>query len=247
MSPTLNITQVDDQDAIATEAAEHLLARLDAARTKAVRPPAVCLTGGSTPKRLYELLGSPRYRSRIAWDDVHWFIGDDRFVPVSDPLNNMAMARRLFLDRCAPAANIHPIPMDAENADAAAKLYEQILQRFYGATQLDAARPLFDIVLLGIGPDGHTASLFPGAPALEEKIRWVCGVDKANVAPFVARVTLTFPALASCREMMFLVSGAEKCAILSRVRGGEDLPATHARSVGLTTWLVDAAAAGPAP
>ena len=95
---------------------------------------------------------------------------------------------------------------------------------------------------MGVGPDGHTASLFPGDPALDETARWVVGVAKANVEPFVPRVTLTLPALDSCREMLFEVAGAEKRAILTRVFGGENLPANRAQSAGETVWLVDQAA-----
>ena len=120
--------------------------------------------------------------------------------------------------------------------------YAEQLKSFYGAEQLDPARPLFDLVLMGVGPDGHTASLFPGYPALEETGRWVVGVPKANVEPFVPRVTLTLPALNFCREMLFEVAGADKRAILTRVLEGENLPANRAQSSGETVWLVDRAA-----
>ena len=176
---------------------------------------------------------------------MHWFIGDERFVPATDPLNNMAMARAIFLDRCAPAANIHPIPTataDPADPDRSAALYEQELKSFYGADALDHARPLFDLVLMGVGPDGHTASLFPDDAALDETARWAVGVPKANVEPFVPRVTLTLPTLASCREMLFEVAGADKRAILTRLFAGENLPANRARSTGETIWLVDRSA-----
>jgi 6-phosphogluconolactonase/glucosamine-6-phosphate isomerase/deaminase len=101
---------------------------------------------------------------------------------------------------------------------------------------------LFDLALMGVGPDGHTASLFPGYPALDETRRWVVGVPKANVEPFVPRITLTLAALGSCREMLFEVAGAEKRAILTRVLAGENLPANRAQSIGETIWLVDQAA-----
>jgi 6-phosphogluconolactonase len=203
---------------------------------------AICLTGGSSPKQLYQLLAADTHRSRIPWDRVHWFIGDERFVGPDDPLNNMGTARRIFLDRLAPPANIHPIPTDTSDPDAAARRYESELQSFYGANALDPARPLFDVVLMGVGPDGHTASLFPDYPAIEETERWVVGVPKAHVEPFVPRVTLTLPALNSCREMLFEVAGAEKRAILTRVLDGENLPANRAHSTGETIWLVDTAA-----
>ena len=154
----------------------------------------------------------------------------------------MAMARQVFLDRCAPAANIHPIPTDSANPGEAARRYDGELKSFYGADELDPARPMFDMVLLGVGPDGHTASLFPGYPALEETTRWVVDVPEAHVEPFVPRVTLTLPALGSCREMLFEASGSGKRAILTRMLDGENLPANRAHSIGETIWLVDKAA-----
>src|SRR5450756_1014168 len=154
----------------------------------------------------------------------------------------MAMARRIFLDACAPADNIHPIPTDLADPEQSARRYESELKSYYGASVLNPGRPLFDVVLMGVGPDGHTASLFPGYPAIEECERWVVGVPKAHVEPFVPRVTLTLPALGSCREMLFEAAGPEKRAILTRVLAGENLPANRARSVGQTIWLVDRSA-----
>src|SRR5437870_2295336 len=233
-----HVITVTDPAALAATAAEHVLART-AANTGRV---AICLTGGSSPKQLYQLLATDTYRGRIPWERVHWFIGDERFVPADDPLNNMGVARGIFLDQCAPAANIHPIPTstaDPADPDRGAALYESELKSFYGADDLDPARPLFDLVLMGVGPDGHTASLFPGYPALDEASRWVVGVPRANVEPFVPRVTLTLPALASCREMLFEISGRDKRAILTRLFAGENLPANRARSTSETVWLVD--------
>jgi 6-phosphogluconolactonase len=232
------IIAVTDPATLAKAAAARLLTRI-ADNSDRV---AICLTGGSSPKQLYELLGNEPYHSQIPWDRVHWFIGDDRFVPATDALNNMRMARQAFLNRCAPLINIHPMATNATDPDEAAHRYENELKSFYGAGNLDPARPLFDVVLMGVGPDGHTASLFPGYPAVDEKERWVVGVPEAHVEPFVPRVTLTLPVLGSCHEMLFEVSGADKRAILTRVLTGEDLPAGRAVSVGETTWLVDRAA-----
>jgi 6-phosphogluconolactonase len=234
----LHVIAVADRAALAAAAAEHLLARTVANSGRV----AICLTGGSSPKQLYRLLATDAYRTRIPWQRVHWFIGDERFVPANDPLNNMGVARTIFLDRCAPAANIHPIPTataDPADPGRSAALYEQALQSFYGADTLDQARPLFDLVLMGVGPDGHTASLFPDDPALDETKRWAVGVPRANVEPFVPRITLTLPTLASCHEMLFEVSGRDKRAILTRLFAGENLPANRARSTGETVWLVD--------
>lgn len=238
MAEHRTIIEVSDAAALAVAAAERLIRRIDANKDR----PAICLTGGSSPKRLYELLATDAYRSRIPWEHVHWFIGDDRFVPESDSLNNMAMARGAFLNRCAPAANVHAIKTDAVNPDEAASLYLRELQTFYGSAKLDPAKPLFDLVLLGVGPDGHVASLFPGYPGIAVTDRWVIGVPEAHVQPFVPRVSLTLPPLASCHEMLFLMSGTDKRAILGRVLAGEDLPANRARSHGETVWLCDRAA-----
>lgn len=229
---------VADAEALAQAAAERVMARIAANPGRI----AICLTGGSSPKKLYQLLGSDDYRGRIPWDRVHWFIGDERFVGESDPLNNMAVARAIFLDRDAPSAHIHPIPTVVENPDESAAAYAHELQAFYGSDRLDPARPLFDLVLMGVGPDGHTASLFPGYPEIDETTRWVVGVPKANIAPFVPRVSLTLPTLASCREMLFEISGHDKQPILTRLLNGENLPAFRARSHGETVWLVDQAA-----
>jgi 6-phosphogluconolactonase len=234
----IKVIAVSDPVALAKTAADRIVARIAANAGRVV----ICLSGGSSPKQLFELLATDAYRSQIPWHRVHWFIGDERFVPADDPLNNMRMARQAFLDRCAPAANVHPIPTDAADPDEAARRYESELKSFYGADELDSARPLFDVVLLGVGPDGHTASLFSGYPAVEETRRWVIDVPKAHVEPFVPRVTLTLPALGSCREMLFEASGSGKRPILTRVFGGEDLPANRAHSLGETIWLVDAAA-----
>jgi 6-phosphogluconolactonase len=232
------VIAVADPAELAKMAADRVMARIAANAGRV----AICMTGGSSPKQLYQMLATENRRAQIPWDRVHWFIGDERFVPANDPLNNMGVARRIFLDRCAPAANIHPIPTDTADPDQAAHRYERELQSFYGANKLDLARPLFDVVLMGVGPDGHTASLFPGYPAVDETERWVVGVPKAHVEPFVPRVTLTLSALNCCREMLFEASGPDKRAILTRVLGGENLPANRANSTGETVWLADRAA-----
>jgi 6-phosphogluconolactonase len=236
----INRIVVADPVALADAAAKRLMARIEANPDRI----AICLTGGSSPKQLYRLLATDTYSKRIPWDRVHWFIGDERFVTPADPLNNMAMARGIFLDRFAPKDHIHPIPTDVATPDQSAELYQRELQSFYGADDLDPARPLFDLVLMGIGPDGHTASLFPNYPALNETRRWVVGVSQAHVDPFVPRITLTLAALASCREMLFELAGSEKRAILAKLSTDESLPANRARSLGETVLLVDQAALG---
>jgi 6-phosphogluconolactonase len=231
---------VADAAALAEAAAERVVARLAVTRGRI----AVCLSGGGTPERLYRLLATERYRARVPWPDVHWFWGDERFVPRDDPRSNTGLAMKSLLAHVpGPPENIHPIPTDAATAQESATLYEMQLRRFYGAERLDPRQPLFALVLLGLGHDGHTASLFPNDPAVGETRRWVLGVDQPSIEPFVPRVTLTLPALASTREMLFLVSGKGKRAVLERVVAGEDLPAAWAHADGELLWLVDRDAA----
>jgi len=235
-----NLTVVPDATALAQTAAKRLLARFAEPRDRF----AVALTGGSSPEGLYRLLATDPYRSQIPWGRVHWFWGDDRFVPQDDERSNAGAARRLFLDRVPVlAANLHPIPTDAPNEDEAARRYEAELRAFYGADRLDPARPLFDLVLMGVGNDGHTASLFPSKPQVDETKHWVVGVPQAGMEPFVPRVSLTLPALASTRDMLFLVTGRGKREILSRILAGADLPAARVHSDGDLVWLVDRDAA----
>jgi len=140
-----------------------------------------------------------------------------------------------------PPENVHAVPIDGMPDEAAAR-YEQILQQAYGATTFDPARPLFDVTLLGLGPDGHTASLLPGEPVLQERKRWVAAV--AHGRPEV-RITMTYPAIDSSRRVGFLVAGQEKAAIFKEIRGGtSQVPAARVKPVGELVWFVDRAAAG---
>jgi 6-phosphogluconolactonase len=203
---------------------------------------AVALSGGSTPQRLYQLLAGAPYRAGFPWSRTHWFWGDERFVPHDDALSNYRMVREAMLSRVPiPAGNIHPMPTEGVTPEAAAAAYARELNSFYGAARLDPLRPLFDVTLLGLGPDGHTASLFPGTSVLAERDRWVAAVVGTKLE---ARITLTYPALESSRHTAFLVAGKEKSAILDRFRrGDETLPAARLHPTG-TLWLfADAAAA----
>jgi 6-phosphogluconolactonase len=131
------------------------------------RPFSVCLSGGSTPQRTYERLATPAIASRFPWPRVHWFWGDERFVPHDDPASNYRMAHEALLSRVPiPGGNIHPIPTEGVSPEQAADAYEATLKRYHGSDILAPDRPLFDVTLLGIGDNGHTASLFPGQPAL---------------------------------------------------------------------------------
>lgn len=222
-------------------AASRIAARIDETRSRV----AICLTGGSTPKPLYERLAGEPYRSRLPWERIHWFWSDERFVPFDDQRNNARLAFSALLDHVpVRPEHIHIIRTALPDSGEAARRYDDTLKRFYGSERLDPERPLFDLVLLGLGSDGHTASLFPDSTALEApQDCWVVGVDHAKLAPFVPRVTLTLPALASTREMLFLVAGSEKQDVVNRLFSGENFPAARVHTSGQQFWLIDRAAA----
>jgi 6-phosphogluconolactonase len=201
---------------------------------------AIGLSGGSTPRRLYQLLAESPHRDRLPWDRVHWFWGDERFVPWDHPDSNYGMAYTALLGKVpVPARNIHGIATNGTPADAAAA-YERVLKSHYGSESLDPARPLFDIQILGLGPDGHTASLIPGTSVLEDRHRWVAEVIGGRPEP---RITLTYPAIESSRHTAFLVAGADKRETLSRALAGDQaLPAARLRPIGELIWFVDEAA-----
>jgi 6-phosphogluconolactonase len=226
-----------DSPALARHAAEWMTAAALAAKG----PFRVSLSGGSTPKTLYSLLASAEFKDRFPWQRVSWYWGDERFVPHDHPESNYRMTREAMLDKVPiPPGNIHPVPTDG-TPDDAARRYERTLQEAYGAAILDPARPLFDITLLGLGADGHTASLLPGESVLAERRRWVAAVSHGR--PEI-RITMTYPVIESSRSVAFLVAGQEKAAILRAIRaGGSDVPAARVRPVGALFWFVDRAAA----
>jgi 6-phosphogluconolactonase len=230
-----------DPEALARHVADWLLAT----STASAGVFTIALSGGGTPRRLYGLLAGPPYRDRFPWERTHLFWGDERFVPHNDTSSNYRMVRDAMLSRAPiPAANIHPVPTEGLTPEAAAANYERELKSFYGAERLDPASPLFDVTLLGLGPDGHTASLFPGTAVLEERERWVTEV----VGPKPTRITLTYPALESSRHVAFLVAGEEKRDIFKRFQRGEDsLPAARLRPIGTLHLFADAAAARKMP
>jgi 6-phosphogluconolactonase len=209
----------------------------------------VALSGGSTPRGVYALLATAPYVSEVDWSRIHFFWGDERCVPPGDPESNYRMAREALLDHVpVPGSNLHRIP--AENdPEAAAAAYESELRGWFrtpdGPPRLTSGMR-FDLVLLGMGEDGHTASLFPGSRAIRETRRWVMAEQNAEVSP--ARVTLTAVVINAAAEIVFLVSGREKAAMLHRVleapAEADPLPAQRiAPAAGRLEWLVDAEAA----
>ena len=229
-----------------TAAADRFVAAAELA-TRARGRLTVALAGGSTPEGLYRLLAAEPYRSCVDWPSVQVFWGDERCVPPDDAASNYRMGREALLDRVPiPAANIHRIRGEAEPA-LAAREYEIVLRKSFGAFR-GPPRPGrgFDLVLLGLGPDGHTASLFPGSPALLERERWTLAV-RGPVAP-ERRVTMTPVVIRAAREVIFLVTGIEKAPALSRSLEGAVGPTeAPARLVlpsrGAVRWLVDSSAA----
>lgn len=228
-----------DPDALAGKVAQWIVDRARAGQGRF----ALALSGGSTPRRLYQLLAAEPLRERMPWPRVHLFWSDERCVPRDSADSNYRMAHEAMIAHVPiPPENVHAIPVAASPA-AAAQDYERALKAYYGSEALDPARPLFDINLLGMGPDGHTASLFPGKPALDARDRWAVEVPEPGLNPFVPRVTLSYPALDSARAVAFLVAGADKAASLRRVLDGEQaLPAARVAPVGELIWFVDRAA-----
>jgi 6-phosphogluconolactonase len=224
-----------------TSLAAHAAEWMTAAALTTDAPCRVSLSGGSTPKALYALLASERFRDRFPWQRVHWYWGDERFVPYDHPESNYRMTREAMLSKVpVPQENVHPIPTDGDPDDAARR-YERTLQQSYGAAILDPARPLFDLTLLGLGADGHTASLLPGEPVLEERKRWVAAVSHGR--PEI-RITMTYPVIESSRQVAFLIAGREKAEIFGLIRAGNSgVPAARVRPVGELFWFVDRAAA----
>lgn len=198
----------------------------------------ICLSGGHTPQLLYKTLAQPEYSKLIPWSKVHLFWGDERFVPKTSDASNYKLVKTSLLDHISiPEENVHAVNTDGTDINEASIAYEKELQKYYGDSNLMPQKFLFDITLLGVGSDGHTASLFPGTDVLNEKQAWVkpvIGVQKED------RITLTFPVLESSKAVAFLATGAEKKAIIKQVLQGDgDLPAARIKPHGHLYWFVD--------
>ncbi len=205
------------------------------------------LSGGETPRGVYELLAAEAFSEKIDWSRTHVFWGDERCIPPGHRDSNYGMAAKTLLSHVPiPEGNVHRIAGE-ENPEEAAHDYQETLHRFFAESPERGGelRARFDLVLLGLGVDGHTASLFPGTGALAEKTRWVAAqyVNALNAW----RITLTAAAINDARRVLFIVSGKAKAEILRRVlqpeSGAKDLPAQLIRPAGLLRWLVDEDAA----
>jgi 6-phosphogluconolactonase len=207
----------------------------------------LALCGGKTPRLLYALLAAPPCRESMPWPATHLFWGDERFVPAADPDSNFRMARELLIAKVPlPPQNIHRILTESGSAGDAAAAYENELKQFFAASGDTGASafPAFDLLVLGMGSDGHTASLFPGDAALEERSRWVTAVSSANAVPPVLRITLTLPVINNAGCVIMLAAGAEKKkvvqAILDTPEAARELyPAALVQPRGSLVWMID--------
>ena len=236
-----NLQIYEDTKALAQAAADHFVAVSEEAIENRGRF-TVALSGGSTPQEAYSRLSDPMLATKVSWRNVHLFWGDERCVPPEHPDSNYRMARKTMIQKVPiPQANVHRIQGEMD-PDLAAEAYVAELQSVFGSEE----RPRFDLIFLGLGEDGHTASLFPGSLALRETEHWVLAVFEE--APQAWRVTLTPPVLNAARQLSFLVAGESKAARLQEVLEGEPqpepLPAQLIQPLnGQVTWLVDKAAA----
>ena len=219
----------------------------------------IALSGGNTPRPLYEALARPPFDTRMPWRDIHLFWGDERCVPSDHPDSNFAMAFRTLISRIPiPSQNVHRIPAEIAPPEEAAEAYEELLRGFFRASVKKGTHsnascggepfPSFDLILLGLGKDGHTASLFPGDQALEEEKRWVAAVRATHGSPPVPRITLTLPVINKAECVLFMVSGSGKREVIRSIL--EDLdpatrsyPAARVSPEGMVVWLIDEEAA----
>jgi len=233
-----------DEASLSREAAEEFV-RLAQEAVQARGRFSVALAGGSTPRALYALLASEPYQSRVPWAQVHVFWGDERCVSPDRPESNFRMAQEALLARVpVPSTQVHRIAGESGDPVAAAKSYERTLHTWFHVQ--DGAMPVFDLILLGLGEDGHTASLLPHGAAARETRRFAVEAHGGN--PNLPRVTLTVPVLTHARRLVWLVAGARKASVVRKVLEGPEqldaLPAQRVRSVaGISLWLLDQQAA----
>jgi len=203
----------------------------------------LALSGGKTPRWLYGLLARLPYLRSIPWERVRVFWGDERFVPHSHEASNFRMAWETLLSKVPVLeSNLFPVPTDAAGAEAAARAYEATLRSVFALR--DPVPPSLDLLLLGLGADGHTASLFPGGPECDERMWWCVASRAPEETPASQRVTLTLPVINRARNVLFLVSGREKEAVLRKIlspdrSGAPQYPAQRVAPAGELWWLTD--------
>lgn len=241
----LHIQVLADLEAVSTRGAEEFLGCAQEAIAQRGRF-LVALTGGSTPRRLYQMLAEDPLRTQLDWGRVQFFWGDERCVPPDHADSNYRMAHEALLSQLSIGPEqVHRMEGERPDLDQSARDYQNTLARVFGVAS-EGEPPAFDLILLGMGSDGHTASLFPHTQALHEKDRWVV----ANEVPqhSTHRLTMTYPLLNRGRQVLFMVTGAQKSSTLREVLEGpsdpERLPSQRLQPTqGKLTWLVDTAAA----
>jgi 6-phosphogluconolactonase len=236
-------TVLPDAAAVAVATADRFVAAARTAIEERGRF-SVALSGGGTPVQVYPLLLEPERRDAVDWSRVELFWGDERTVPPDHPDSNFGVAYGMLVSQLPGVRQdlVHRMPAEAPDLDAAALSHESELRLAFGARGSEP--PAFDLIWLGMGPDGHTASLFPGSSALDETERWVVGTWAPSQKSW--RMTLTFPVLNAGRDVIFVVTGVDKADALRAIRaGGSDLPAARVDGPQVE-WIVDAAAAGEA-
>jgi 6-phosphogluconolactonase len=236
-----------DAAELATHVADFIIASAGAAVRDRGRF-TLALTGGSTPEKAYQTLAEPGRASRIDWAKTYLFLGDERVVPYDDPRSNYGMARRTLISRVpVPPANLYPMPTDRITPQVDAIAYAEMLVTAF-QQPADGPPPRFDLILLGLGEDGHVASLFPHKPTLDETRAWVVSSPPGTLPPPVDRVTVTFPVLNAARAVLFIVGGEKKAVpvqdVLVNNPDYHDRPAAGVRPTdGRVTWMLDEAAA----
>jgi 6-phosphogluconolactonase len=239
VSPEISV--LDTADAMSHEAARFVMLSIREAVLCTGRC-TVALSGGSTPRRLYELLASDEYRGALPWDEIEWFWSDERCVPPDDPRSNFRLADETMLSRAGVVpAQVHRMYGEL-TPSRAALAYEAVVRE-------RVPDHAFDLILLGVGEDGHTASLFPGHPALDERERLIVALRGAEAIEVPDRITMTLPLINRARSVLVLTAGASKRRIVQAVRddavaAAERFPIARVRPAGHLTWIVDQAAGG---
>jgi len=237
----VRISVFDDLQSLSQSAAE-LFQSLSRSSIGAKGRFAVALSGGTTPRLLYTLLGASPYQNTIEWHSIHLFWADERCVPADDPASNYKLVRDTLLKKITiPEENVHHVHGETD-PELAAHAYEQDIKAFYGTVAI----PIFDLIILGIGADGHTASIFPGSPTVPESARVAVPVYLEK--PQVNRVTITISVINHASNVLFLVAGKAKTNVLQNILYGGNPKAYPAGLVstenGTVTWFIDREAAG---
>jgi 6-phosphogluconolactonase len=253
MTPSRDVQTFDDLALLSTAAAAEVV-RIARESVTARGRFTVALAGGNTPRPAYELLAT-RHRDDVDWHRTVIVFGDERFVPPDDPRSNYRMAREALLDRVPiPPERVYPVATDVPSVHEAADRYDRVLRETLGepgvaaaGTHSHSASATVDVALLGVGPDGHTASLFPGAPTLRERTRWAVSVNApSHIQPAVPRISTTLEFLDRARVVIFLVAGADKRVVIGEILGGGEAarryPAALVAPRGRAIWMIDQSA-----